>query len=118
MIEILKPDFVFDDDRGSLKQLVHDGYKQVNVITAKAGCKRGGHYHKINKEAFYIVNGSIDLTVRFDGNEEMHHFTTGDMFAIKPMVSHDFNFLSDTLLVSMYDKGVELGPNKKDIYVG
>jgi dTDP-4-dehydrorhamnose 3,5-epimerase-like enzyme len=43
MIKILKPDFVFEDERGSLVQLVRDGYKQINVVTSKAGVERGRH---------------------------------------------------------------------------
>ena len=54
MIEFIKPDFAFTDDRGYLKQLCHEGWKQVNVSFTKSGVFRGGHYHKLNNEAFYI----------------------------------------------------------------
>ena len=43
MIKILKPDFVFEDERGSLVQLVREGYKQINVVVSKAGYERGRH---------------------------------------------------------------------------
>ena len=56
MITVIKPDFVFEDERGSLVQLVHEGYKQINVVTSKAGVKRGRHYHKLNREGFYVVS--------------------------------------------------------------
>lgn len=118
MIEILEPDFKFGDERGSLSQLVREGYRQVNVITSKAGANRGGHYHKLNKEAFYIISGGLDLTVRQGEKSEKSHFGPGDMFLIKPMVAHDFYFTDDTVLVSMYDCGVELGDGKMDIYQG
>ena len=118
MIKILEPDFKFGDERGSLTQLVREGYRQVNVITSKAGADRGGHYHKLNREAFYIISGGLDLTVRLEGKEEKHHFGPGDMFLIEPMAAHDFHFTEDTVLVSMYDRGVELGEGKMDIYQG
>ena len=118
MIEILKPDFQFGDERGFLTQLVREGYKQVNVITSKAGAKRGGHYHKLNREAFYIVSGSLDVTVRKDDKSEEYHFGPGDMFLIHPPVAHDFSYVEDTVLVSLYDRGVELGDGKMDIYQG
>ena len=35
---------------------------------------------------------------------------------ITPFIKHRFNFLEDTLMVSMYDKGVELEDGGKDIY--
>lgn len=118
MIEILQPNFKFGDERGLLVQLVREGYKQVNVVTSKKGYKRGGHYHKLNHEVFYIVRGAVDVTARCDGKEEIHHFEVGDMFDIPPMVSHDFDFLDDTILIGLYDKGVELANGEKDIYAG
>lgn len=115
MIEILKPDFEFADERGKLTQLVHEGYKQINVVHSKAGTLRGGHCHKLNKEAFYIIEGSLELTVRKDGVEEKYTFGAEDMFAIKALVYHDFRYLSDTILVGMYDNGIELENGEKDI---
>ena len=41
LIEIIKPDFVYEDQRGSLTQLVREGYSQVNVIASKGQCVRG-----------------------------------------------------------------------------
>lgn len=118
MIKILQPDFKFGDERGTLVQLVRDGYKQVNVITSKKGCKRGGHYHKLNHEVFYVVSGAIELIARHDGKEESYRFGGGDMFDIPPLVAHDFVFQDDTILIGLYDKGVELANGEKDIYVG
>ena len=63
LIEFLAPDFVFENEAGCLKQLVHDGWKQVNVITSVRGSVRGGHYHKFNREAFYVVSGAFKLVV-------------------------------------------------------
>lgn len=35
MLSRKKVDFQFMDDRGTLVQLIHDGYKQINVIISK-----------------------------------------------------------------------------------
>lgn len=117
MIELLQPDFEFENECGKLTQLVRDGWKQVNVITSKAGSKRGGHYHKYNEEAFFVVSGSFLLQVFQDGNQEEHEFRAGDMFKIHKNVAHTFLYHEDTVLVGMYDKGVELTENEKDIWV-
>ena len=115
MIQILKPDFIFNDERGSLTQLIHEGFKQINVITSKAGTIRGGHYHQLNEEAFYIINGKVRLFVELDKHKSEYIFHSGDMFLIHKNVIHDFEFLEDTLLVSMYNIGVELPNGNKDI---
>jgi dTDP-4-dehydrorhamnose 3,5-epimerase-like enzyme len=117
LIEYLQPDFTFEDDRGSLNQLAHEGYKQVNVVYSKAGVLRGNHYHKENKEVFYVIRGSFNLTVSKKGIEEKYHFGEGQMFLVPPMVMHSFQYLEDTDLIAMYDQGVEHEDGTKDIYV-
>lgn len=112
MVREIDPDFRFSDHRGELVQLIHEGYRQINVITSKKGVVRGGHYHKENREAFYIVSGKLELTV--DGRTS--RFQTGDFFGIEPYDKHSFFFLEDTILVSMYSNGVELENGGKDIY--
>lgn len=115
IVEIINPDFIFEDDRGSLVQLVRSGFNQVNVITSKSGVIRGGHHHNMNEEAFYIISGSLKLDLKKDDISETHIFKSGDMFKIPKLVTHSFEFLEDTLLVSMYDLGVELENGEKDI---
>lgn len=112
MLKKMEKDFHFEDERGMIEQLVHDGYRQVNVITSKRGVIRGGHFHKLNHEAFYIVSGSLRLIV----NEKEYHFETGDFFGIEPYDKHSFEYLEDTVLVSMYSAGVEMPNGTKDIY--
>lgn len=114
MLSRREPDFQFRDERGELVQLVHDGFRQINVITSKKGVVRGGHFHKRNREAFYIVSGKLELAV--DGETSL--FETGDFFQIEPYDSHSFYFLEDTVLVSMYSDGVEEKNGNKDIYPG
>lgn len=117
MIEIIKPDFEFEDDRGKLTQLVHKGFSQVNVITTKAGVFRGGHFHKENEEAFFVVFGEFSVIAENkEGGKETFEFKSGDMFVIKPWIMHSFTFIKYTLLVSMYSKGYELENGKKDSY--
>ena len=116
LIEILQTDFEFKDERGTLIQLFNGGYSQVNVITSLSGEKRGGHYHKLNAEAFYIVSGRCQVTARTCKEVEVIEFSAGDFFRIAPYIVHDFLYLEDCVLVSMYSLGVELGNDKKDIY--
>ncbi len=117
LIHFLEPDFVYENENGSLKQLVHDGWKQVNVITSAAGSVRGGHYHKFNNEGFYIIKGSFFLEVWKDDVRETYKIKTGDMFLIPPYVYHTFKYMEDTVLVSMYSAGVEVTETEKDIWI-
>ena len=117
LFSVKEPDFSFSDDRGTIHQLVHDGYKQVNVVFTKKGKRRGRfHYHKENEELFYIVQGQIKVTLTLGEQKETHLFGAGELFQIHKGVRHDFEFLEDTLLVGLYDRGVELPDGGKDLY--
>jgi dTDP-4-dehydrorhamnose 3,5-epimerase-like enzyme len=113
---MLQPDFVHKDERGRLTQLAREGYMQINVISTGGGAFRGGHYHKTSTEAFFVVRGAFELTVSKDGLEERYTFAENDMFLIPPYVVHSMNYLQDTILVAMYDKGVENTDGSKDIF--
>ena len=116
LIKILKPDFIFKNDSGLLVQLVHDGWKQVNTIFSNKDSVRGGHYHKYNEEAFYIITGAFRITVWNDDEKQTYEFHAGDMFQINRNVFHTFEYLEDTWLVSMYSNGVEMDGDVKDIW--
>lgn len=116
MIEILKPDFEFNDERGKLMQLLHGDIAQVNYVESNPSSLRGGHYHKLNKETFFIIDGEVDVTVKKDDNEETYSFKSGDMFSIEKNVIHSFDYKKFTTLIVTYNKGVELPDGTKDIY--
>lgn len=117
LIEIIEPNFKNISDRGTLLQLVRDGWKQVNVVIYHKGVISGGHYHKYNVECFFIVSGCVELTVwKTDGIQETYEFTAGDMFKIEKNVFHTFVYKEDSILVALYDNGVELDDMTKDIW--
>ena len=116
LIEILKPDFVFEDERGKLIQLVHGGYSQFNIVLSKSGMLRGKHYHKENNEVFFVIDGSFEFIASRENEIENYVFRKGDMFLVRPYVIHSFKYLEDSLVAAMYDKGVEHEDSTKDIY--
>lgn len=116
LIEILSPDFTFTDDRGTLTQIVHGGFSQVNAVFTKAGKIRGNfHYHKHTKELFFIISGKISFTAKYNGVTEEYTFTDGDMFMVNENVRHTFSFIEDTYLVGLYTEPVEKEDGTKDI---
>ena len=118
LYKVLKPDFEFRDKRGQLNQLVHDGWKQVNVLITNAGVIRGVHYHKESREAFYLISGSVDVRFRNGEEYDEHHFERGDFFLIFPGTVHELSFLEDCVMVQMYDIPVEREDGTKDIFLG
>ena len=111
----LNPDFKFTDDRGTLTQLVHTGYTQINVITSKAGTLRGQHYHKRSTEAFYVISGTVDVTLSREDKAENVTFHSGDFFQIMPYTMHSMFYPEDTILIALYDIPIEQENGEKDI---
>lgn len=117
LIEFISHEFIHCDDRGKLVQLVSGNeWSQINYIKSKANAFRGGHYHKINRELFYVIDGEFILSLDLRSTILKYKMVAGDMFVISPLVYHSFHFISPTDLITMYDKGVELKDGKMDIY--
>ena len=118
LYDLKKIDFSFADNRGCLTQLVHGGYDQVNVLQTNAGVLRGGHYHKVSDEAFFVVSGSVEVELKKSGDtaKEKVTFHKDDFFEIHPYIVHSMFFPEDCLMVQMYDKPVEQADGTKDIY--
>lgn len=112
----LKIDFEYEDEKGWLAQLVHKGYDQVNVLVSKKGSVRGNHFHKVSTEAFFIVSGSVDVSLRKDSVEQKVVFKQGDFFVIPIFTWHFMYFLEDCIMVVLYDIPVEQEGKLKDIY--
>ena len=100
-VNILEPNFIHIDERGKLTQLVRDGYKQVNVILCKKGTFRGGHYHCLNTEAFYVISGEFKLMLECKEYNEEYIFKENDFFSVPANVKHSFEYIKDTVLVTM-----------------
>lgn len=117
MYEIIKTDFEFTDERGSLIQLVHEGYEQVNVLVTHKGVFRGGHGHRTRNEIFYVINGKVQVLFEDkNGKKEEAIFKKDDFFKIHPMVIHSMEFLEETIMVAMYDSCIINADGTKDIY--
>ena len=132
MIKVRNTDFNFKDDRGELTQLVHDGFKQFNVLESRKGVVRGGHYHKVSTEAFFVVRGSVEVGYYMldeapedeksgdapigSENEKKITFSQGDFFEVTPYTVHSMYFPEDCIMAQMYSVCVEAPDGSKDIY--
>ena len=115
LLEKKDVDFSHVDERGSLFQLVHAGYEQVNVLFTRANVRRGGHYHKRAIECFFVVSGMVEVTAWLDKRKECIIFHQNEFFQINPPAAHSMFFPVDCVLVAMYDHAVENPDGTKDI---
>ena len=117
LIELTQPDFSFTDARGTITQLVHAGYAQVNAVFSGKGAVRGNfHYHKATKELFYVLQGKVNVQLRYAQEQQTTVFESGACFQIPELVRHRMEFLEDTYLVVLYTNCVERPDGTKDIF--
>ncbi len=115
VITFLSPDFIHNDDRGEIIQIVRSGWRQINYLRRKENSVAGGHFHKNNDELFYTVEGQFDLSLKYKNIPYRYSISKSDMFIIHAGVIHTFYFNQDTSLISMYSNGVE-EKNGLDMY--
>lgn len=119
MIRKLNVDFFQTDPRGTICQILSIPNSQVNYLFTKKGAKRGNHYHKKNKEFFFLISGKVKISVcsaEIPEKKEEIVFSEGDLFVVDPYTIHSFDFLEDTQMTVIYDLGIERSSGK-DIYM-
>ena len=114
----LSVDFEHEDDRGKLAQLVHKGFSQVNVLETRAGVSRGGHYHNVSREAFFVISGSVKVHLKNESGEQVEIFHKGDFFMVFPFTVHSMYFPEDCVMIALYDIPVKGGDGGSDIFCG
>jgi len=113
----IKPNFRFDDERGFLIEIIKgDAWKQLSHSSTRKGTTRGGHYHKITKEFFYVIKGSAEVKIKNakTGKEETFIAKKGDCFVVEPYDIHWLTAIEDAEWVVLLSK--EYDENDKDIY--
>ena len=103
-MEFLEQDVIHQDDRGSFNGIVNKyGWGEVNLIKTKADVVRGGHYHRLTKELFFIIEGKIEVVVRHIVTKENWTFTAvpNSAFIIDPYEVHTFTTMEYSSSLNM-----------------
>jgi dTDP-4-dehydrorhamnose 3,5-epimerase-like enzyme len=88
------------DSRGCFEGLCNQGnWREINLISSRAGAIRGGHYHVKADELFFIIEGEIAVQAQkiadggLSGLPEKFGFAQGDVFIVNKLVLHTFHVL-------------------------
>ncbi len=114
MIEFIDSYFNYKDERGSISGIINKNlWEEINLITSEKGAKRGGHYHKLTKELFFILQGEIEvITQKINSDNKLGEKTINivkkdDIFLIEPYVVHYFNILEDSKWINVLTKKID-----------
>jgi mannose-6-phosphate isomerase-like protein (cupin superfamily) len=88
-----------NDKRGTFRGIINSGrWEEANFISTRKGEVRGGHYHKVTEELFYIINGKISIVISNLDGEKIKSFevSEGDIFMVEPFEVHTFKCEEDS----------------------
>lgn len=93
-----------DDERGIFRGIINAGtWEEANFISTRAGEVRGGHYHKLTRELFYIINGRISILISDLTGKEISKFevSEGSIFQVDPYEVHTFTCIEESSWINM-----------------
>lgn len=91
----------FNDDRGTIQNLVDLPLGSALVILSKKGAVRANHYHKTDFHYSWLQSGRMIYAHRPVGNKEPPRqwvIGPGQLFYTPPMHDHVMQFLEDSVL--------------------
>lgn len=91
----------FEDDRGSITDLLNDvAIQHIGLITSKGGMVRGNHYHEKAAQYNFVISGKIEVATKEPGGEvESTVAVAGTYFLTAPLCQHAMRFLEDSVLM-------------------
>ena len=103
LASIEKPVSKYDDERGSITNIVFDKLTSVAVIESKAGAERSNHYHPKGGHYLYVLSGKmIYMSGEINkGWTNTYLLETGEFIFTPPGLAHRTQFLEDTVLLSL-----------------
>ena len=104
----------FEDERGTIQDLLTEPLDSVTEIFTKAGAVRGNHTHSETVQWTYLVSGSMRAAERVPGHEPSTRvFGPGDLICDRPGVAHAWEALEDTTVL-VFTRGPRSGANYED----
>lgn len=115
--QIIRPSFVREDERGTLRELLNSGtWRSVIQGEMAAGAVMGDHYHKETQVFFYLISGSLDAITEdiITGERDSFSLRGGEGVILMPNESHKLTFTGDTVYLLL--KSNPYDPNAPDTY--
>jgi len=102
VIQVTTPDF--EDERGTITDLIVGHVDAVTIVRTKAGAIRGNHLHARTTQWAHVVSGRLLVT---DGDHEVE-LLPGDTVVDLPGQPHAWKAIEDTVCV-VYVQGPRAG---------
>ena len=105
-VKIIKGSKIFEDERGKIANYeLSEPINWLGLITTKAKCLRGNHYHPFQEQKVLLISGSYVGVYKDinnpDSEVECQLIQAGDIEVISPNVVHTMVFLEDSIIVNL-----------------
>lgn len=89
---------IHEDERRILED-----WPEAKIITAKADCVLGDHYHKVKTEKFILSEGSATMLVKFPKSNGWvkYKLKQGLVYNVPPGTRHKFEISKGSVLVGL-----------------
>ncbi|MBI4158732.1 cupin domain-containing protein [Candidatus Woesearchaeota archaeon] len=116
-MEILTTTTVIRDARGVLEEIAKSHvWQQLNRVKTNKGAVRGNHYHEVNLELHYILEGELMVHIRNlqTREETTHRFGEGSCFIVLPYEYHTLEHLTDCDYIVLFSRRFD--PEDPDLH--
>ena len=105
-MKLLPPEYINQDSRRVLKQLLTAGISQVNIYEAKRGSLLGNHYHKETLEYFLIIKGTVLVVTRHVGQTMPNSQVVNkdNLFVVETGEIHTIECLTNVTMLTFLTK--------------
>lgn len=108
----------FKDSRGSITDIVEQlNFNGATIISSKAGCVRGNHFHKQSVQHIYLLSGKM-ISRSKKVNEDLVEIevSKGDLISHDHNEAHMFEAIEDTTFIVL-SSGLRTGSDyEKDTF--
>lgn len=105
-VKIVKGGKELEDERGKISNYeLTEPVNWIGLITSKAGCMRGNHYHPVQEQKVLLISGKYvgvykDINEP-DGKIEERLIEAGDIEIIQPNIAHTMVFLENSIFINL-----------------
>ena len=92
---------IFNDSRGTIKNLADGSLGDVAIISSKPNSIRANHTHKEDWHLSYLVEGEIKYFWEEGDKQNSIMIQPGQLFYTPPKVPHKMLFLKDSIFIAV-----------------
>lgn len=102
--DVLKPIKIVQKGWGEEVWLVNDDFYCLKLLKVNKGGQCSIHFHIYKRETFYVIDGGVQLYLRFNLKEKIVKLHKGQSITIPRLVEHKFSASGSTKILECSTK--------------